>query len=99
MSKTKTHPTPIFEAPKSGRRYDAGESLTYDQSYDRTMDREWPSNPKRTIEIIEGSEEKPTGDGKTARMVDLNDGSNSGYTQNTKKAKLEATVRRIRGKA
>jgi len=81
---------PTFEAPKTGRRYEAGIFPVYDRFYEQVMAREWPSNPQRTIELIEGNEEKPTGDGKVARMVDLNDGSNSGYTQNTKRAKLEA---------
>jgi len=81
---------PIFEAPKQGRRYEAGIFPIYDRYYNQVISREWPSNPERVIEIIEGNEEKPTGDGKVARMVDLNDGSNSAYTKNSKKARLEA---------
>jgi len=88
-AKTAT-PQPTFEAPKTGRRYEAGIFPIYDRTYNQTANGSWPNDPQRVIEIIEGSEEQPTGNGKTARMVDLKDGSNSAYTKNQKKAKLEA---------
>jgi len=81
---------PKIKDPKQGRRYDLGVFELYDRHYQQIINKEWPSKPERVIELIEGSEEQPTGNGKTARMVDLKDGSNSGYTTNSKKAKLEA---------
>ena len=74
---------PTFEDPKSGRRYEPGIFPIYDRTYEQVMSREWPSNPERTIELIEGPETEPENGKKTARML---------YADNEapKQGKLEA---------
>ena len=60
---------PILKDPKQGRRYESGLFPVYDRFYEQVMAREWPSNPQRVLELIEGPETEPENGKKVARML------------------------------